>query len=153
MAPIVLLVDDDPDVLHGLARVLRHQPYRLQTARSGEEAIAALKAHDIDVVVSDEEMAGLSGNDLLAWIAEHCPNTMRIMLTGRATTHTAVRAINEGEVYRFFTKPCDDVELAITIRKAIEHRKRLRERSKPTALPLEPTGGGAAIPAVEAPRG
>jgi DNA-binding NtrC family response regulator len=130
MTPTVLLVDDDPNLLHALARVLRHQPYRLQTARSAEEAIEALKAHDIDVVVSDEQMAGLSGTDLLAWIAEHFPNTVRIMLTGRATTHTAVRAVNEGEVYRFFTKPCNDVELAISIRKAIEHRSLLRERCR-----------------------
>lgn len=152
MTPTVLLVDDDPNVLHALARVLRHQPYRLQTARSGEEAIAALKAHQIDVVVSDEEMVGLSGNDLLAWIAEYCPDTVRIMLTGRATTHTAVRAINEGEVYRFFTKPCDNVELAITIRKAIEYRELLRQRCRTAELPLQPTGG-VSIPAIEAPHG
>ena len=47
---------------------------------------------------------------------------MRIVLTGHATTETAIRAINEGDVYHFFTKPCDEVQLALTIRKALEQK-------------------------------
>jgi two-component system, probable response regulator PhcQ len=134
MKPVALLVDDDSNVLHALARALRKQPYQLLTARSGEEAIAALKAHEVDVIVADEQMAGISGTDLLAWIAEHCPHTIRIMLTGQATRETAIRAINEGAVFHFFTKPCDVVQLALTIRKAIEHRALLREHSRLTEM-------------------
>jgi len=123
MSAIVLLVDDDDNVLHGLSRVLRNQPYQLFTARSGDEAMFILKTHPVDVVVTDERMPGMSGTDLVAWVAEHCPETKRIVLTGHATATTAIRAINEGEVFRFFTKPCNEVDLAIAIREALERRE------------------------------
>ncbi|MBN2021696.1 MAG: response regulator [Pirellulales bacterium] len=123
MNPIVLLVDDDENVLHGLSRVLRNQPYHLFTARSGDEAIHVLKTHVVDVIVADDQMPGMSGSDLLAWVAEHCSEVRRIVLTGHATAATAIRAINEGAVFRFFTKPCDEVELAIAIREALEQRQ------------------------------
>jgi two-component system, probable response regulator PhcQ len=120
MEPTVLLVDDDESVLHGLARLLRDQPYRLLTARSAGEAMEILKAHPVHVIVSDECMPGISGSDLIAWVARKLPDVTRIVLTGHATAQTAIRAINEGSVYRYFMKPCDVVELALTIRSALE---------------------------------
>ncbi len=127
MIRTVLLVDDDENLLRGMARALRHQPYGLLTARSGEEAMTILKARPIDVMVSDERMPGMSGGDLIAWAAEHCPETVRIVLTGHATAAAAIRAINEGGVFHFLTKPCHDVELALTIRRGLEWRDRRRE--------------------------
>jgi DNA-binding NtrC family response regulator len=121
MQHAVLLVDDDQNLLRGLARALRHQPYRLYTTTSGEEAQAILKSHSVHVVVSDEAMPGMRGTDLLAWVAEHYPDVIRIMLTGQPSVESAIRAINEGAVYQFFTKPCNPVDLAIAIRKALEH--------------------------------
>ncbi|NLS95571.1 MAG: response regulator [Planctomycetaceae bacterium] len=116
----VLLVDDDANVLHGLTRALRHQPFDIFTARSGEEAIDVLKRRRIHVVVADEQMPGITGGDLLAWIAEQFPETTRMVLTGHPTAETAIRAINEGLVYRYFTKPCNPIELAVAIRRALE---------------------------------
>ena len=116
----VLLVDDESNVLHGLSRTLRHQPFDLFTARSGEEAVDILKRMVIHVVVADEQMPGMSGGELFAWIAEHFPDTKRIVLTGHPTAETAIRAINEGTVYRFFTKPCNPVDLALAIHSALE---------------------------------
>ncbi|MGD0384246.1 MAG: response regulator [Thermoguttaceae bacterium] len=130
MKPIVLLIDDDENVLCGLERALHKQPYQLLTARSGDEAIMILKTREVDVIVVDEVMPGLSGSDLLAWAAENAPDTIRIMLTGNASTSIAIRAINEGQVYNFFTKPCDDSQLAIAIRKAIEHRDLMTENRR-----------------------
>jgi DNA-binding NtrC family response regulator len=127
MRHVVLLVDDDQNVIHGLTRALRRQPYQLYTAQSGDEAIWILKAHDVDVIVTDEKMPGMSGCDLLAWVAEHYPEIVRILLTGYATTETAIRAINEGAVYQIFTKPCRDVHLGIAIRKALEQRDLLKQ--------------------------
>ncbi len=132
MEQIVLLVDDDENLLHGLARALRQQPYRLNTARSAEEAVWTLKSHPIDLIVADERMPGMSGGDLLAWVARHYPEVMRIVVTGHATADAAIRAINEGSVYHFFTKPCDVVQLAVTIRKALEHKKVLNENRRLT---------------------
>jgi two-component system probable response regulator PhcQ len=127
MESTVLLVDDDENVLHGLARVLRKQPYQLFTAASAEEAVWILKTHNVDVIVADEKMPGMAGGDLLAWTAEHFPQVMRIVLTGHATVDSAIRAINQGSVCHYFTKPCKDVDLAIAIRKALEHRELARE--------------------------
>jgi len=127
---IVLLVDDDETILHALGRRLRKQPYRLYTARSGEEAMLILKARDVNVIVTDERMPGMSGNDLLAWVAQNYPDVMRIILTGHASTANVIRAINQGAVYQFLIKPCDEVELAIAIRKALEHSDLLKENSR-----------------------
>ena len=122
MTHSVLLVDDDADVLNCLGRMLRNQPYRLYTARCGEEAVSTLKARKVDVIVVDERMPGMSGTDVLAWVAANYPDVVRIMLTGHAITETAIRAINEGHVYYFFTKPCHETHLAVMIRKALEHK-------------------------------
>jgi two-component system repressor protein LuxO len=139
MTHVVLLVDDDDHVLHGLARALSRQPYRLCTARSAEEAMYILKAHDVDLIVADEQMPGMSGNELLAWVAKQYPDVMRIVLTGCADTEIAIRAINEGAVLHFFRKPCDEVQLAIAIRKALEHKDMLRENRRLLQLRAEQT--------------
>jgi DNA-binding NtrC family response regulator len=125
MTHTVLLVDDDAVVLHCLARILQNQPYQLYTARSGTEAVNVLEARRVDVIVSDERMPGMSGTDLFAWVAMYYPGVVRIMLTGRATMETAIRAINEGGVHYFFTKPCNEAHLAVVIRKALEHQNLL----------------------------
>jgi DNA-binding NtrC family response regulator len=122
----VLLIDDDQSVLHGLARALRQQPYRIYTASSGEEAMLVIKGHPIDVVVADEHMPGMRGGQLLIWIAEHCPEVMRIVLTGHATVENMISAINQGRVYQVFTKPCNPVHLGVAIRKALEHKEKER---------------------------
>lgn len=127
MKDVVLLVDDDLNLLHALARTLRHQPYVLYTATSAEEALLILKGHEVDVIVSDEQMPGMCGSDLLVWVAESYPDVPRIVLTGRPTVETAIRAINEGAVTQFFTKPCNPAHLGVAIRKALEHRALVKE--------------------------
>jgi response regulator RpfG family c-di-GMP phosphodiesterase len=124
---VVLVVDDDRNLLHALSRVLRPQSYRLYTATSAEEAMLVLKSHKVDVLVSDEQMPGMRGCDLLIWVAEHYPDVARIVLTGHATTANAIRAINQGHVLQFFTKPCDPLDLDMIIRKALDHRMLLDE--------------------------
>ena len=130
MKHAVLLIDDDPSILHGLARALHHQPYELLTATSGTEAMLVLKSHQVDVVVADEHMPGMRGGDLLAWVAEHFPEVVRLVLTGHPTVETAIRAINEGRVYQFFVKPCNPAHLGVAIRKALEHTDLRRENRR-----------------------
>ncbi len=126
MRHAVLLVDDDENLLHGLVRSLREQPYQVYTATSGEEARWVLKRQRIDAVVADEQIPGLSGTDLLAWVADYFPDCMRILLTGHPSVAIAVRAVNEGSVFRLFTKPCREFELAVAIREALERGDELR---------------------------
>lgn len=118
----VLLVDDDENLLSGLARAMHKQSFHVHTARNGEEAVRFLETRAIDVVVTDERMPGMSGADLLAWIACHCPTVMRIVLTGYADADVAIRVINESGVCQFFTKPCNEARLAVAIHKAIERK-------------------------------
>jgi len=122
MSHTVLLVDDEPNVLAGLARVLHKESYTILTAQSAEEAARVLETASVDVIVTDEEMPGMSGTEFLARLAAELPDTVRIVLTGRPTLPAALRAINEGKVYHFFTKPCNEIDLAITIRRALEYR-------------------------------
>ena len=127
MKRAVLLVDDDAEVLHVLSRHLRDEPCQVYTARSGEEAIDLLRARAVHVVVADQRMPAMQGTDLLEWIAAKCPEVVRIMLTGCATTEGALQAINEGGVWRFLTKPCSQAVLVGTIREALEYQARLHE--------------------------
>lgn len=123
MKHTVLLVDDNVTVLYGLARSLRKQPYHLYTARSAEETMDVLKAHCVDVIVSDEQMAGLCGTDLLIWVARNYPETVRIVLTGHVTVDSALRSINDGHVYQYLVKPCSDLHLMSMICKALEYKE------------------------------
>lgn len=123
MTATVLLVDDDKNLLQGLMRALRSQPYTLLTANSAEEATFLLKSNTIDVVVSDECMPGMRGTEYLQWVAKNFPKTVRILLTGNPSPDTAVRAVNQGQVFRFLTKPCRDWDLAMAIRDAIDLRE------------------------------
>jgi DNA-binding NtrC family response regulator len=118
----ILLVDDDESVRFGLARVMLEQPFEILTARTATDAMSFLKRYKIDLIVSDERMPGMSGIDLLTWVADNDPDVIRIVLTGQATLPSALRAINDARVHRFLLKPCDPVQLALTIRKALEER-------------------------------
>lgn len=118
----VLLVDDEPNLLHSLSRVLRNEPYRIYTARTADESIAIVKSHRIDLVVSDENMPGMSGTNFLAWVAEVLPEVPRFMLTGQSGEYVKHRALNEARVDRFFTKPCNAPELAQAIRASLKQR-------------------------------
>ena len=125
----ILFVDDEPHVTSALRRALRGEPYEVLSANSPEEGLEILTQHDISVVVSDEQMPGMSGTEFLAVVRRKYPSTVRMILTGQASLEAAILAINEGEVHRFFTKPCNAVDLMVTIRQAIQ-LKRLAEQSR-----------------------
>jgi two-component system, probable response regulator PhcQ len=125
----VLLVDDEPQVTEGLKRALRRESYELLSATSADEAGKVLASRRVDVVVSDEQMPGKSGSAFLAQVKTQFPHTIRIILTGQASLEAAIRAINDGEVYRFFLKPCNPIDLIHTINQAVDH-KRLEEQSR-----------------------
>ncbi|MBI3410181.1 MAG: response regulator [Planctomycetes bacterium] len=122
MSHTVLFVDDDLGVLQALMRRLRKEPYQIRTATSAEEALVILSQARIDLVVSDLNMPGMGGMEFLSRVAKEYPQCVRIMLTGQPSLTVAMSAINNGEVYRFLTKPYDSNALAGIIREALEHR-------------------------------
>ncbi len=123
MQHTLLLVDDEMSVTNALKRALRREPYRFLSAASAREALDIMAREQIDVVVSDEMMPGMRGSELLGVVCDQYPDTMRIMLTGHADLETALRAINEGHIYRFLIKPCNEIELKVAIRQAIQHKE------------------------------
>jgi DNA-binding NtrC family response regulator len=125
----LLLVDDEPNVTDALKRALRREPYEILTAISGPSALELLERNHVDVVISDEQMPGMSGSVFLSAVRKQFPHTIRMILSGQASLEAAVRAINEGEVYRFFLKPCNPTDLAFTVQQALAH-KRLEEQSR-----------------------
>ncbi|GAA0584101.1 HD domain-containing phosphohydrolase [Halomonas salifodinae] len=133
-AATVLLVDDEPNVLSAIKRELRHEPYRLLMAESGEAALELLAEEDIDLVISDAIMPGMDGAQLLAEIQQRRPSCVRILLTGKADLSATIRAINEGHIYRYIAKPWDDHELLLTLRHALSHLQSERERRRLEAL-------------------
>ena len=120
MNNIILLVDDEQGVLHALRRTLSDEPYEILIAASAEEALDIMQQKSFKVVVSDERMKGMQGSEFLSRVRALYPETVRIMLTGHATLHEAMMAVNEGEIYRFLAKPWDDLTLKFSIRSAIE---------------------------------
>lgn len=115
----LLLVDDEENILRSLQRVLRREPWELTTASSGEDALAAMAAKKFDLVISDARMPGIDGPALLAEIRRKYPWCIRILLTGYADITSTVKAINDGQIYRYISKPWDDDELRLIIRQAL----------------------------------
>lgn len=120
MNDTVLLIDDEPQVIHALRRSLMDEEYEILAANDGETGLALLQEHSVKVVICDERMPGLSGSEVLSRISLRHPQTVRIMLTGQATLEAAMQAVNAGEIYRFFTKPWNEVEVRLSIRSGIE---------------------------------
>jgi DNA-binding NtrC family response regulator len=117
--PITLLIVDDEEViLKALRRIVRDDGYRVLTALEGEEALRLVSSELVDVVLSDIDMPGMNGVELMVRLRRNYPRIVRLLLTGRATVAMAVGAINEGEVYRFMTKPWDIDELREVLRQA-----------------------------------
>lgn len=114
--PKVLLVDDEPRVIESLAQLLRRE-FDVRTASVPQDALRTLnEINDLAVVVSDMRMPGMDGATLLYEIKVRRPDVARILLTGQAGREEAIRAVNEGQILRFLTKPCPIEDL----RKAIE---------------------------------
>lgn len=119
MAEAILFVDDEPAVLEGYQRLLR-QEFQIETAGSGEQALEKLaKNGPFAVVVSDMRMPEMDGAQFLAKVMVKFPQSMRIMLTGNSDLPAAMRAVNEGNIYRFLTKPCEKDELVRTLNAAL----------------------------------
>jgi two-component system probable response regulator PhcQ len=116
----LLIVDDEENVLSALQRTLRRENYTLLTASEPAEGLAILRTTPVDVVLSDHLMPNMSGLEFLKDVRALHPDVVRIMLTGHAEASTAMEAINEGEIYRFLTKPWDDAELKVALHLAFD---------------------------------
>ncbi|HEU4628758.1 MAG TPA: response regulator [Gemmatimonadaceae bacterium] len=127
----VLHVDDDARLRAGVARALRREPYEILGVAGAAEALAVLRACLVDVLVCDEAMPGMLGTELLAQVRREFPGVVSILLTGYGSLEVAQRAVNQGQVYRLLTKPCDADGLAVAIREALRHKLLLEHGGAP----------------------
>jgi DNA-binding NtrC family response regulator len=118
----VLIVDDEPKIYHALRRALHREPYDVVYASGGAEALKLLGERSIDVIIADQNMPEMQGSVLLSRVRQQFPDIVRMMLTGDARLETVMAAVNKGEIYRFFTKPCNESELIISLRDALQMR-------------------------------
>jgi len=144
----ILLVDDEPLVLAGLQRSV-YTEFVADLAGGAEEGLAKLrKGGPYPVVVSDMRMPGMDGAEFLATVRTISPDSIRVMLTGHSDMASAARAVNEGQIFRFLTKPVTTETLLATLRACVTqyHAARLeKEQLKLTIEALEQVDQGTFI--------
>ncbi len=138
----VLLLDDEPNVLSALTRLLRRDGYRILQTTSAQQAFELLATNDVQVVVSDQRMPIMAGTAFLAQVKQLYPDTIRIILSGYTELSTVIDAVNQGAVYRFLTKPWDDACLREQLRDAFALHDLIHGR----ADGARPAGQAAAPP-------
>ncbi len=117
----VLFVDDDGLILQAMKRAFRQDvDLAVLTASNAREAMQIIRETEIPVIVSDQDMPGMSGIEFLEWAKRARPDSIRILLTGFADFGVAINSINRCEVYRFIAKPWNTKELRATVREALQ---------------------------------
>jgi response regulator RpfG family c-di-GMP phosphodiesterase len=125
MSEKILIVDDEPSILHGYRRSL-YKRLEPDTATSGEEALAMIKkSGPYAVVISDMRMPGMDGVRLLSEVSKIAPDTVRVILTGYADFQAAMEAVNFGRIFRFLTKPCEGAVFVQTLNASLEQYRLL----------------------------
>jgi response regulator RpfG family c-di-GMP phosphodiesterase len=130
----VLCVDDEPNILSALQRVLRGPGRTVLVAPGGAEALALMARQPVDLVVSDMRMPGMGGVELLERVRAEWPEAVRILLTGHADVPSAVAAVNVGGVFRYLQKPWSEEELVGAIVQGLEQQALRREKARLEAL-------------------
>ena len=115
----ILLVDDEAAILRSLQRLLRRRGYEILTAESGIAALALLETASVDVIISDMRMPNMNGAEFLAKARGLRPDSVRILLTGYSDMECTIKAINDGGIYGYLSKPWDGDELLDLIASAL----------------------------------
>lgn len=136
----LLIVDDEEEILRALYRQFRRD-YEVFTARSAAEGFQIMMQTPIHVIISDQRMPGMDGSEFLSKVKHEFPDAIRMLLTGYADIQAVIAAVNDGNIFRYITKPWDPVELGTIVREAFErhnlivqNRKLLRELQEANAL-------------------
>ena len=140
----ILFVDDEERILTALRSVFRRD-HHVFTAANGAEALEFVRKFNPHVVVSDQRMPGMTGIEVLREVKEVAPNTVRILLTGYSDLAAIVGSINEGEVYRFISKPWDNQDIRRIIGEAVAIALQLAETAATPAIVPDPMTAGILV--------
>src|SRR5262249_14126011 len=113
----LLVVDDEPEVVQSLQDLLRFD-YRVLGAQRASEGLRLLDREEIHVVMTDQRMPEMTGVEFLERTRESHPDVVRLLFTGYADVQAVVDAINQGNVFRYITKPWDVGELKLLLKQA-----------------------------------
>jgi DNA-binding NtrC family response regulator len=127
---LIVCVDDDEAILAAVGRTLRREPtFEVRTTLDIQQVLEWVHREDVAVLVSDYEMPEITGAQLAGLVKNIRPETVRILLTGRRTLDTAIDGINQGEVFRFISKPFEDKHLRQCVLDGVKRNAELRELS------------------------
>ncbi|MGV3627515.1 MAG: protein kinase domain-containing protein [Betaproteobacteria bacterium] len=140
----LLFVDDEERILNALRSVFRNQ-YNVFTASSGPEAMEFLKRFRPHVVISDQRMPEMTGVEFLRQVKDFAPQTVRILLTGYSDLASIVGSINDGEVFRFISKPWDNAEIQKTIGEAAAIALELADMATAPVIVPDKLGSGILV--------
>jgi signal transduction histidine kinase len=125
----LLVVDDEPDLVHSVQDLLRFE-YRVLGATRATEGLKIMEREHVHIVMSDQRMPEMTGVEFLKRLREQYPDTVRLLFTAYADITAVVDAINQGNVYRYISKPWEPRELQAVLRQAVEHYDLLAERKR-----------------------
>jgi len=125
----ILVIDDEPDVVKSVQDLLRLE-YRVLGTTRAEEGLQILERETVHVVMTDQRMPGMTGVEFLRHLRTEHPDAIRLLFTGYADIRAVIEAINEGNVYRYITKPWDPDELETVIREAVDRYDMIVERKR-----------------------
>ena len=124
----VLYIDDETNNLTSFKANFRRD-FTIHTALSAQEAFDLLKTTIVDIIISDQRMPNMTGVEFFTSYLKINPEPIRILITGYADIEAVIDAINEGQVYKYLTKPWNEFELRILIEKSFEVLS-LRQQNK-----------------------
>src|SRR5687768_17932595 len=125
----ILVVDDEPDVVKSVQDLLRYD-YRVLGATSAAEGLKIMEENEVHCVMTDQRMPETTGVEFLTHVRGEHPDAVRLLFTGYADIRAVIDAINQGNVFRYITKPWDPDELQTVIRQAVERYDMMVERKK-----------------------
>lgn len=129
--PKIAFIDDEPRILRSLKMHFR-QSHDVFITTDATELMKYVSEHEVQVVVSDQRMPDKQGTEVLREVKEASPNTIRILLTGYADLNAVIDSVNEGEIYRYITKPWQNDELKKVVNKATEIAQQTQDIAQDT---------------------
>lgn len=125
----LLVIDDEVEITKSLFRQFRRQ-YSVHTANNANDALSIMEANPIQVVLSDQRMPGMTGVGFFAQIKNKYPDALKLILTGYSDIEAVVGAINEGQVFRYLTKPWDPSELDTVLKEAFQKHELIYQNKR-----------------------
>jgi EAL domain-containing protein (putative c-di-GMP-specific phosphodiesterase class I)/CheY-like chemotaxis protein len=131
----ILIVDDEQPIINALCRLLRQDGYSILCAAHAMEGLEILAKNEVDVVLSDQRMPGMTGVEFLRRVKSIHPGTVRMVLSGYADLQSVTDAINEGAIYKYITKPWDRDRLRGLVQEAFRQKEQADDSRIGVAVP------------------